>query len=120
MTALRNIVVAIALAIIAWITLTSMPLYGAWQANMQRDGRQLDFRFHISSGRSIHGWLDTADGSQSLDNFKFDHNLLSFDLALEGHRYHLQGSARDRRIDGTWQDETGTGGMWAADKVSRR
>jgi hypothetical protein len=120
MKPLRIAVVAIALAIVVWITITSMPLYGAWQASVQRDGRTLDFHFHVSSGRSINGWLDAADGSYLLDNFQFSHNLLSFDLALDGHRYHLQGSARDRHIDGTWNDETGATGSWSADKLRRR
>lgn len=116
----RVILVGTALLVMGWTTLSTIPVQGAWQAQLDRGDSATPFAFRVTSSHGgIDGWLKGASGSRLLEGFDAERRRLRFDLPLDGHHYQLDGHARDRHIAGTWRDETGATGTWRADRVKR-
>lgn len=116
----RVILIGTALLMLAWTMFSTLPVQGAWQAQLHRDDNATPFAFRVTSSRNtIDGWLKGPGGSRVLEEFDAERNRVRFDLPLDGHHYRLDGRARDGHIEGIWRDEAGATGTWQANEVRR-
>src|SRR3546814_7035124 len=61
--ALASILVGAAVLVMAWGTISTRPLHGAWQAQLHRGDSVTPFAFRVTSSRGrIYGWQTAAPG----------------------------------------------------------
>lgn len=118
---LRIIVLIAAIAVIAWISFSTISVQGNWQGTLQRPNGNISFHFQIHNSRSgSAGWLAVGDEpSEPMDTLKVDGHAIRFDLTANQSTYHLQGSVRHHAFTGTWVDNHGDTGSWNAMHAAR-
>lgn len=118
---IRIIVLIGAIAVIAWISFSTIPVQGNWKGTLERSGGDIAFRFQIRNSRSgSTGWLAVGDqASTPMDTLKVDGHAIQFELSANQATYHLQGVVSHRVFTGTWFDSHGETGSWLAKHTTR-
>lgn len=114
------VVVALAVAFIAWKTFSTLDAQGFWHASLDTDAGKVAFDYHILPSRySMNAWVSVAGASErAMDNLDLQRHRIRFDLPVGDAVYHLDGTVVKRQVDGTWSRDDGTTGAWHAQRYS--
>lgn len=118
MKKIGGVIVALALVFIAWKQFSTLDVQGYWHASIEIPDNTVKFDYRIG-GRGLDGWASIAGApDRHLDNVELQRKHIRFDLPIAGHVYHLEGTALNRKIDGSWRLDNGTTGLWHAERYS--
>jgi hypothetical protein len=93
---------------------------GEWKGT-SKDTPQGDMTFTLTlkqEGETVTGEIDLGQGTFEISDGTFKSNKLSFTIKTpDGNSYEVAGTLEKDQLTGTWKDNNGTSGTWAAEKA---